>query len=268
MASKGKGREPESPEDIKPSPTDSTPSFLDRLGSSAAGLARDVVTSAPSQANSELSNALAAGDKRTSAGSSTRLLERTLETQGGQSSASFSSQATPGHVGFRNEKRIETDNEPVLDQWSTGPANPFIDQSGVLLEREAHLGLPQSKAMPTQNHNMTAAWSSSQPEISKQQHDGMIDGVEVVNILSDPSFQPQFWEASSMNEDEEIFRISKKEKDIADLFLRNPQGELNVAFKALLAHELGCKIQHQTCSLSVSNVRYNLIHLQNLGTIL
>ena len=214
-------------------------SFASKLSTSTSGLLRDTFSQPISEAHDVLSQRLnAAGKSNPSTGVSTP----GYSYDGGSSAASASSLSGPpssytaDHVresfrspALRSDNSVDT-RGMTLDQFvqednglsepDLKTDNPFDKGKRIAIESPvevSHLGNELSHFEPVQEDSLQAA--TDVEGLGRKQKDGM----EVVALLSDPSYQPEFWREETP-EQEVAYTISAAEMEIAQQLIQHLSG--------------------------------------------
>lgn len=221
---KGKGKSP-SGEGEHDAPQQSS-SFLEKLGNSARGLARDTVMPAPPMA-ADIQGSIGGSNKGDSSMSGSRPFGAS-ENGFQDTVGSSSSMQRPLAGGIRNSSGREPSLQDIgLDQWS---------QQGLQDEHVNHhtaTGVDNSFGRSVLSYTgqsddatMQAAWDSSRRRRIQEPHNAMecTDGAEVVNLLSNPSFQPEMWGEEDYFDEEKPLMITAEEQAISKRFLQLIEG--------------------------------------------
>lgn len=219
MDNQGKGKERDRSQGNGSHEKSSTPSLLQRIGESASGLVQDSLTASGSNPHQTLSNAIDASSK----GSSSRTnASRTTGETGVLSSGSPNlSGSQQGQANTLREQAVRVDqaSNVNMDHWASQGLDEDVLQHAI---PPSHYDVPFVVA-GKEPRNLFPTGTTTQPAMvaNTSASDGsapVVDGSEVVNLLTNPSFDPQGWQEDSLMPGDEPLVISMEEQAIADRF--------------------------------------------------
>ena len=213
---KGKGKAPDVDGDSAQSQ-----SFFERVGTSARGLARDAVMPGGSEVNATLESSLASSQKGASSSVGSRSDDFhqhvVQDTVGAPSSSQYATSR-----GLRSAPREGISGDAMLEWSQQGTQNEHLQQPGVINGLQGFDTATQRTRNPPDEAVMQTAWDTSS-QVQTSYHVGSMnatDGADVVKLLSDPSFQPEFWGEEDLFDEEKPMSITAEEKAISDRFLQ------------------------------------------------
>ena len=221
---KGKGKVP-SGEGEHDAPQQSS-SFFEKLGNSARGLARDTVMPAP-QVAADIQGSIGESNKGGSALSASRpvgVSQNALQDTVGSSS----SLQRPPARGIKISSAREPNLEDIdLDQWSQQGLQDGLVKHHMATRVDNGPGRTLLKNPDLSDEaSMQTAWDySRQNRVSG--FDSALqstDGAEVVNLLSDRSFQPEMWGEEDLVDEDRPLTTTAEERAISNRFLQLTEG--------------------------------------------
>lgn len=200
--------------------------ILEKVGDSALGLARDTMMPIPQMA-ADIRESTGGSDKGGSSMSASR--SRGISQDLHQNTVGSSpSLQHPQANGMRNvavrEARV---GDVDLDEWS----QQGLQEEHVNHYTAAGVGSGSDQSPPSysgrsDDATMQAAWDSSRQHQTREPHDAMerTDGAEVVNLLSNPSLQPEMWGEEDLVDEERPLTITAEEQAVSERFLQLTEG--------------------------------------------